>query len=413
MWSAPRRRSSTLMGDSAARNPTGSTLLVAVALGAMVLAGLGAARSDTAAGIIQFVFTSDAHYGLTRKLFRGERDADAATVNAALVASVNSLRDVRLPMDSGLRAGEKVGGLDFLVEGGDIANREEGIETAAIQSAAESWTQFQHDYLNGLRATDSSGEPTRLFVVPGNHDATNAVGFYKPMQPARDDLSLISIYNLMVKPPQPLDASTFDYARDRVFTSRDLAGIHFQFLHIWPDSVMRARMAADLATVGSNTPVIVFTHDQPDVEAKHFINPNGAHDVNETDQFENLLADRFPDGASTNLPSTKAQRELERFLGQHPNVTAYFHGNSNWQQAYEWSGPGRHARLHVFRVDSPMKGAVSADDERRLSFQLATIDVARRTMTVRECLWNARAAETKTVTWGDSVTVTLEPRPME
>ncbi len=399
------------MGNPWAYHPFRSLLLVAVVLGTTVLAGLGAARRDSSGSTIQFVFTSDAHYGLTRTSFRGESQATAATVNASLIASVNTLRDVRLPMDSGLRAGEKVGGLDFLVEGGDIANREEETNDGAIQPASQSWAQFQHDYVSGLHATNASGAPTRLFVVPGNHDATNAVGFYKPMQPARDDLALISIYNWMLKPPQPLDASTFDYARDRVFTSRDIAGVHFQFLHIWPDSVMRNRMAADLDAIGSDTPVIVFTHDQPEVEAKHFINPNGAHDLNQADQFENLLADRFPDGASVDLPSTKAQRELESFLVRHPNVTAYFHGNSNWHQAYEWSGPGHHARLHVFRVDSPMKGAVSADDERRLSFQLATIDVARRTMTVRECLWNAQGADTKTVVWGDSVTVTLEPRP--
>lgn len=92
-------------------------------------------------------------------------------------------------------------------------------------------------------------------------------------------------------------------------------------------------------------------------------------------------------------------------------VTAYFHGSSNWHQAYEWSGLQHHARLRVFRVDSPMKGAVSASDETRLSFEVVTIDPFRRTMIVRECLWNAQGADTGTVTWGDSVTVTLKPRP--
>ena len=88
-------------------------------------------------------------------------------------------------------------------------------------------------------------------------------------------------------------------------------------------------------------------------------------------------------------PSLIEQAALEAFLVRHPNVTAYFHGNSNWQQFYDWNGPGRTARLHVFRVDSPMKGAVSSHDETKLSFDLVTVDVARRTMTVRECLWNA------------------------
>ena len=56
--------------------------------------------------------------------------------------------------------------------------------------------------------------------------------------------------------------------------------------------------------VDASTPIILFTHDQPDVEAKHFINPNGAHDINADDQFENLLADQFIDGPSVDTLST-------------------------------------------------------------------------------------------------------------
>ena len=336
------------------------------------------------------------------------RDVDAAVVNGALVAAVNSLPTVHFPDDGGIDAGALVGSLDFLAEGGDIANREEAIDgTAGIQRAAVSWSAFMHDYADGLRTTDAAGRRTRLFVIPGNHDASNAVGFYRHMTPDADATAMVSIYNLMLRPPRPLTASTFDYNRDRFFSSQDLAGIHMQFLQVWPDSAMRSRMEADLASVGPDTPVVVFTHDQPDVEAKHFINPNGRHDINARDQFENLLADTFADGPSTDLPSTAEQQQLEGFLRRHPNVTAYFHGNSNWHQAYEWNGPRRQARLHVFRADSPMKGAVSATDERRLSFQVVSIDSKRRLMTVRECLWNADAAATTNVRWGDSVTVTL------
>jgi len=62
--------------------------------------------------------------------------------------------------------------------------------------------------------------------------------------------------------------------------------------------------------------------------------------------------------------------------------------------------------LHVFRVDSPMKGAVSADDEARLSFQVASIDTASWTLTVRECLWNAEAGDAAPA-WGESRTVSV------
>lgn len=100
-----------------------------------------------------------------------------------------------------------------------------------------------------------------------------------------------------------------------------------------------------------------------------------------------------------------------RDLGHPPNVTAYFYGNSNWNQFYDWVGPNDASLIHVFRVDSPMKGNVSAADETRLSFQLATVDLAHRMMTVREVLWNAHKGASGTeITWGASTTVALSPR---
>ncbi|MEI6246628.1 MAG: hypothetical protein WCQ64_16510, partial [Acidobacteriota bacterium] len=168
----------------------------------------------------------------------------------------------------------------------------------------------------------------------------------------------------------------------------------------------------DLATVSSTTPVMVFTHDQPDAEGKHFTNPVGQHDINPTDQFENLLIDRLEDGTTIDTPSTQEQDGLAMFLGRHANITAYFHGNSNWNQSYDWTGPNNDAVVHVFRVDSPMKGNASANDETRLSFQLATADMASRRMTVREVLWNAHKGAAGTeIGWGSSTTVALSPRP--
>jgi hypothetical protein len=59
-----------------------------------------------------------------------------------------------------------------------------------------------------------------------------------------------------------------------------------------------------------------------------------------------------------------------------------------------------------------MKGHFSAADETRLSFQLATIDISSRTMTVREVLWNADPLHANApVRWGASTTVALAPRP--
>lgn len=365
-----------------------------------------------AATTLQFVFTSDSHFGLSRKAFRGRANVDAAVVNEALVATVNALPAAVLPKDGGIGGGAAVGPIDFLANAGDIANRAEMGDIEQIQPASVSWSEFQRVYVQGVKVQDHSGQAAPVFVVPGNHDVSNAVGFHKPMVPTVDGSSLAGIYNLMMKPAIPLTPTTLIYPRDRVLTTRDLGGVHFIFLTVWPDSAERTWMERDLAAVPADTPVMIFTHDQPDAEGKHFTNPIGQHDINPTDKFENLLVDQLRDGSTIDTPSLREQADLEQFLAAHPNVTAYFHGNSNWNQFYDWTGPNQSVALHVFRVDSPMKGNFSATDETALSFQLATIDLASRRMTVREVLWNAHRGGAGTeITWGGSTTVALSPRP--
>jgi hypothetical protein len=384
-------------------------VLAAVALVAALSARAGAAGGP----FVQFVFTSDAHYGLTRAAFQNGTDVDAHVVNMAMVARINSLPRTTLPNDDGVRAGQPVGPIDFLTESGDVANRSEAGGARPIQSAARSWQQFEADYLRGLAIVDGAGGRAPVFVVPGNHDASNAVGFYKPMVPPIDKTAMVEIYNLMVRPGRPMTTATYDYERDKVLASRDVGGVHFVFVTVWPDSQARAWMERDFPRVSASTPVIIFSHDQPDVEAKHFRNPNGAHDVNDRDKFENLLSDELRDGGSIDSPTTIEQAELEAFVSRHPNVAAFFHGNSNWNQFYDWTGPRHTIALHTFRVDSPMKGAQSASDQTKLSFQLATIDVSARTMTVREVLWNRHPADPAApVAWGASATVSLAPRPL-
>jgi hypothetical protein len=338
---------------------------------------------------IRFVFTSDAHYGLTRPYFRGHENVDAPIVNRALVAAIN-----------------QNGPLDFVVQGGDIATREEETEAGTIQSSAASWAQFEHDYIEGLTATTPRGRRAPLYIVPGNHEVSNAIGFYKPMHPLLDKTALIEIYNRMMTPSRPKTAASYNYASDHVLYSHTIGGVHFVFITIWPDSTVRAWLENDLKHVDRSTPVVVFAHDQPEAQAKHFSNPNGAHDINAVDKFENLLAERLADGPTIEAPTVAEQREFERFLERHSNITAYFHGNSNWNEFYDWNGPNHSVVLHTFRVDSPMKGAVSADDETRLSFQVGSIDTATQMLTVRECLWNVDPAR-PSLTWGETKTVTL------
>jgi predicted MPP superfamily phosphohydrolase len=335
---------------------------------------------------VRFVFTSDAHYGLRRSTFRTRARVSAHEVNAALVSDLNSL-------------GESVGPVDFLVEGGDVANRAEAGEE--IQPASVSWSQFKGDYIERLALRTSSGAKTPVYVVPGNHDASNAVGFYKTMKPATDKSAMVEIYNLMMAPARR-SIATYEYATGRVLTSRDIGGVHFVFLTVWPDGVGRAWLARDLAHVSATTPVVIFAHDQPDAQSKHFTNPNGRHDINAIDRFENLLSDTLADGHTIDDGDEIEQAAWEDFVRAHPNITAYFHGNSNWNEFYDWEGPRHSVALHTFRVDSPMKGKYSESDETKLSFQVAEIDARTMTMTVRERLWN-------TATWGASTTVSVAP----
>jgi len=343
-----------------------------------------ASSAQTRSPVVRFVFTSDAHYGLTRGTFRGHSSVSAHEVNAALVSDVNSL-------------GDALGPFDFVAEGGDVANRAESDDR--VQAPASSWAQFKADYIDGLTLRTNSGARTPVYVVPGNHDASNAIGFYRPMSPLVDKTPMVEIYNLMMSPARRT-TTTYDYASDRVLTSREIAGVHFVFLTVWPDSIGRAWLARDLERVSTSTPVVVFTHDQPEAQSKHFTNPNDAHDINAGDKFENLLSDTFADGVTINTDDAIEQATWETFVRQHPNITAYFHGNSNWNEFYVWSGPKRTVSLHTFRVDSPMKGKFSESDERKLSYHVATIDTATMALTVRERLWNAAS-------WGDEVTVSL------
>jgi hypothetical protein len=175
-------------------------------------------------------------------------------------------------------------------------------------------------------------------------------------------------------------------------------------------------MVSDLRRVSGATPVVVFMHDPPDADPKHFRNPNGRRDFSDVDMFENLLDDTLADTCTGCAPSAAApiveRRALENFLRKHPNITAAFHGHNNWNQFYDWTGPDNTVVLHTFRVDSPMKGHFSGVDETKLSFQLATIDVSSRTMTVREVLWNPDPRNPHAASaWGSSTTVALSPRP--
>ena len=361
---------------------------------------------------VTFVFTSDVHYGINRSYFRGAANVEARVVDAALAEKINRLPAAVLPADGGLRAGQPVGPVDFVVVTGDIANRQE-LYPLHIQSATVSWQQFEDGFIKPLAVTDAQGRPAPLLLVPGNHDVSNAIGSPSIMVPATDATAMAEIFNRTMHPAVPRTKDTYHYATDKIYYARDFGGVHEVFLTMWPDSVARVWIEADLQHVPATTPVFLFCHDQPDIESKHLVNPNGSHDINSHDRFENLVAEVCADGATVDAGSEIEQRALVAFLKAHRNIVGYFHGNSNWNECYTWGGPDSDIALNVFRADSPIKGKVSGKDETKLSFQLVVYDSEPQTLTARECLWNAKGSadtDATPVAWGAVRTISLAVR---
>ncbi len=319
---------------------------------------------------INIAFISDLHYGITRPHFRGKDLVDAQVVNEAMIEAIKVLPVKRL---------------DYIAITGDFANRQE----IPIQRDSISWGQFQQDYLRQFT--------TPFLLTPGNHDVSNAIGHYKPMLPKTDATSMVAVYNLMLHPAIKKTNQTYHYATDKINYSRNIGGIHFMFINIWPDSANLIWMEKDIKTVNPQTPVLIFAHDPPDGDAKHFSIIN-----NSLSQchFENLLTEDYKDGdcESTNIE----QRRWSAFLTHHANVKAYFHGHSNYNEFYTYKGIEKNLSLPVFRVDSPMKGKYSAKDESLLSFQVITIDTMKKQLTDRQYFWNKIPAA-----WGESKTVSL------
>jgi hypothetical protein len=355
-------------------------------------------------GIINFIYTSDQHYGLTKSKFQGNTNVSAKIVNAALAAKMNSLFGTLLPADGGVGAGKTIDGIELFIGTGDIANRAE----TGIQTDSTSWVQFHSDYLNGLTLKKNSGNNIDFALTPGNHDISNAIGYYKTLYPPIDATTMTGMFNLMMAPKQPITNATFNYAVHRTHFSRDITGVHLQFLHFWPDSAERVWMNADLSAVSSSTPVLLFAHVPPDGVSRFFTNPNGAHDINANDQFENQCTEIFKDGSTPSAACDKETRGFTAFLKIHANVKAYFHGHNNYNEFYTFTGPDSDVSLPTFRVDSPLKGDDSESDETKLSFQLISIDTLSKKMTVRECLWDSKpTTPSAPLSWGKLKTISL------
>jgi hypothetical protein len=332
--------------------------------------------------LINFIFTSDVHFGLTKDHFRGKEDVPAKEVDMAMMQAMNQLAT----------QASSVSGIDALVITGDIANRME----KGIQSAATSWNQFKEVFIEKNYLKKSDGTKTDLLIVPGNHDMSNAIGFHRPMEPKKDPASMLGIYNLMFPNNQ---VTTFDSSLNRIHYSRDIKGVHFIFLSLYPDSAERVWMEKDLQNIKTSTPVLLFAHSIPDVEPRFFENPNGLHDINEEDKFENLVPERYKDGKDVKGETFIEQNGFVDFLIKHENIKAYFHGHENWTEYYQYKGPKNNINLTCIRTDSPMKGRISVKDENKLAFELVSINTNTGLLTVKEVLWNANPNSAQ-IKWG-------------
>ena len=349
--------------------------------------------------IVQFLFTSDVHFGLVKEKFKGKVNVSALEVNKAMVVVMNHMNGKYLPNDSGVQSSQQIKGIDALVITGDIANRMEN----GVQSATQSWNEFNLVFVDGLNVKKSNHQKADLFLVPGNHDMSNAIGFHRKMEPKKDAASMLGIYNLMF----PDKAVTnFDSTLCRVHYSRDLNGVHFIFLSLYPDSAERVWMEVDLKKVAVTTPVLLFAHSIPEVEPRFFENPNGLHGINDEDKFENLVPERYKDGKDVKGVTAIEQNEFADFIKKHANVKVYFHGHENFTQYYTYQGPRKDINLNCIRTDSPMKGRFSLKDETKLAFELVSISTQTQKLTVREILWNSDDASR--IQWGISKTIILK-----
>jgi hypothetical protein len=368
-------------------------------------------KEELSNGIVQIIYTSDLHYGASRN-FRGAY-VSANIVNEALVNQINTLPVLAFPDDTGINAGQVIGAIDYVIITGDITERQE-VGPPQIQPASISWGQFASDYFDGISLTNQNHQRVTFLLECGNHDVSNAIGYPKLLFPLTDAAAMVNMYNMMLSPSTPKTNSTYNYATGKINYSKDIAGVHLMFVNIWPDSAQRVWMEKDLKNVSAFTPVIIFTHDQPDCEAKHFTNPNGIHDINSTNKFENVVEERFKDADTIKVESILEQRSMVAFLKAHQNIKAYFHGNDNRNEFYIYKGPDNDISLNVFRVDSPVKGTISGieaedltGDETKLSFQTIVIDGDSKTMTVRECLWNTSGSASPII-WGANSTISLK-----
>jgi hypothetical protein len=274
----------------------------------------------------------------------------------------------------------------------------EGTDPSVIPTTKKCWETYEKQYY-GITLRTANGDTTEILTIPGNHDLSNAIGFHKIMTPAIDKTSMLRVYAKAYD--EELSDGDFNPRDHAIFLSRELAGVQLYFIQMWPGSAMRQRLAREIASLPVDRPVMLFTHIQPDIDAKRLINPNGDHGINAKDKLENLVANISSVETIDEIP-IQERRELARFFKDHPSIKAYFHGHEHENIMYLWRGSDNEIALPAFMVDSPMKRKVSGEDESKISFHSIAVDSDARKVTVRQVPWNFNSFE-KRIVWGDSM----------
>lgn len=333
--------------------------------------------------IIHVLYSSDSHYGAVCK-FRGEKNVPCYQVNRAMISKMNLIPFQQLPADDGVGACTVVGAIEMVINTGDVTNRMQD----KVQDAAVSWFEFQRDWFDFLDVKRLDGAKAPVYVIPGNHDISNAIGHYTVSH--TDATGMAAMYNWMMHPTVTRTAETYNHATDKIHYAVESHGIRFLFIHMWPDHNERIWADSLLHHADIKMPTLMFTHDEPNVVARHFINPNPPHDINGKDRFENLLSDTCEVNHFKGIPSLAFQN-LIAYFRSNPDIKGYFHGHNNYNEFYDFKDNDGTPVIPCFRVDAPVKTAYLDTDETQLSFMLISIDTDAYRLTARECFWNRSA----------------------
>jgi hypothetical protein len=382
---------------------------------------------------VQFIFTSDCHFGdvtsstATTKFQGTTTTVDALEVNTRARDAMNTLPSQVAPSDYGVNSGKAFGNFDFMANTGDFASRSVPVPASNGNSAAQSFAQWESVYVTGLTLKDNTGAPLPHFLTPGNHDISNALGGPEAMVPTMDPTAFVKIYNRMMNPATALTNAAFDYNLHKVFYTKVMGGVHFVFLNQWLDAEMREKLATYLNGIPVTTPVVLFAHMPPEQAGLNFRNPaSNMLDFPWAGGFANYFRDKM-DASNILAPATtittatvptKEVTDLAVFLKARTNIVAWFNGHDNFNQFRTWNGENSvlitntmtQLSIPVFRADSPMKGKDSGKDARKLSFQVVSLDPAKKLITVRECLWNKNNTPGGAIGWGVAETFSLENR---